>query len=225
MVVNLTAQVPHLEIVREGAVYAAGSQTWFHKAYLRKCGCGLTAAADLLLYLRDGSRAHIFREIPLSGPISAGAYGRYTEAFRRRFPPVLPPFGMNALVLWLGISGCFRLYKLPYRAWWGVRPTRLWEEVERMLRGGVPVILSIGPNFPLLWQKHKLTLYTRDGDRLRPETATTAHFVTITGISPQWLRIVSWGRVYYIRKTEYIRYVRAYSNFFLSNILQVRRKA
>ncbi len=221
-----TAQIDHFEIVRDGRTFAAGDQNWFPKAYLRKCGCGLTAAADLLLYLRaPDCQTGIFRGIPPGRCIPPEVYDRYAEAFRRRFPPVLPPFGMNAAALWLGVNGCFRAYRLPYRARWGVRPTRLWSEIERMLRQGVPVILCIGPNFPLFWQKHKLTLYVRDGEQVRPAARTAAHFVTVTGIGPEWLRIVSWGKVYYIRKTEYIRYVKEHSNFLLCNILHVHKKA
>lgn len=94
-----------------------------------------------------------------------------------------------------------------------------------MLREDIPVILSIGPNFPLLWQKKELTLHiqTNEGS-FYPGPATHAHYVTVTGMDDTWLQISSWGRKYFINRNEYLQYVKAHSARLVSNILYVKKK-
>ena len=215
---------PYHSILRNGTLFPAGNQNWFRRAWLRRSGCALIAAADLLLYLRTPDcSSSLFRDLPPEGTIPGEAYDRYLERFCRRFPPAVPRLGMNAWTLCLGLNLCFRTCRLPYRARWGVRRRRLWDEAEAMLGQGLPVILCVGPNFPLFWRKNQLTFYAREGDRLRPATRTKAHFVTVTGLSQRWLRIVSWGQVYYIRRSEFMAYAERYSSYLLCNIVRIRK--
>ena len=55
-----------------------------------------------------------------------------------------------------------------------------------------------------------------------PAARTRAHYVIVTGIAGEWLRISSWGRMYYIRIAEYEDYVRRYSCPLFSNICFIR---
>ena len=53
--------------------------------------------------------------------------------------------------------------------------------------------------------------------------STKAHFVTITGMDEEWLRISSWGKEYFINRREYDDYVKTHSTWLVSNIGLVRR--
>ena len=90
-----------------------------------------------------------------------------------------------------------------------------------MLEEQIPVVLAIGPNFPILWGNHRLTLYEKDGGIFRPKTTTRAHYVTITEMDEEWLTVSSWGKKYYVKKLEYEAYVRKHSNYLFSNILVI----
>ena len=94
-----------------------------------------------------------------------------------------------------------------------------------MLERDLPVVISVGPNLPLIWQRHKLRFYikTPSGSYL-PGPQTLAHYVTVTGMDEEWLRVSSWGRMYYINRREYLLYVKEHSAKLVSNILVIRKK-
>ena len=75
------------------ALSYGGNQAKSRNADIRKCGCGVIAALDLLLYLK-GQEA----------PIEEAEYDRYADTLRRRYFPLMPPLGMNALVLLAGMN-------------------------------------------------------------------------------------------------------------------------
>ena len=98
-------------------------------------------------------------------------------------------------------------------------------KMENMLDADIPVILSIGANFPLFWQDNRVNLYSRDSlGRMRRATSAKAHYVTVTGSELNDLRISSWGREYYINKGEYFSYIHQHSNSIISNILMIERR-
>lgn len=195
----------------------------------RKVGCGVVAGLDLLLYLaraQGGADIGLSLPVPAEAAIPLDSYIRLFQAMRRKYLPLIPGHGINGLLLALGLDLCFRKAKLPYTALWGVPYDRLWGEMERMLADNIPVVFAIGPNFPLFWQNHKLTLYRRNGESaFAPAAQTHAHYVTVTGMDAQWLRIASWGREFYIRREEYLAYVKAHSLKLVSNLLLVRRRS
>ena len=53
---------------------------------------------------------------------------------------------------------------LPYRAYWAVSGSKFWDRIASLLEQDIPAIFSVGPNFPAVWQKHSLTLYSRRAD-------------------------------------------------------------
>lgn len=91
-----------------------------------------------------------------------------------------------------------------------------------MLKADIPVILAVGPNFPIIGGRHKINLYEKRKEGYVTVDRISAHFVTITDMDEEWIGVSSWGAKYYINKKEYIRYVRLHSNWILSNILVLR---
>ena len=113
---------------------------------------------------------------------------------------------------------------LPYRASWAFSGSKLWERVREMLDRDVPVILSIGPNFPLIWRKERLPFYSRraDGSFVRTSSAKS-HYVTVTGMDDSWVQISSWGREFFINRQEYDAFVKQHSTPLFSNVMYVKR--
>ena len=205
-----------------------GNQCWSPSKSMREYGCGVIAWTDLLLYLhrnKTGCAAEFFDRVQERGALALEAYNHYADLLRWRYLPILPPLGLNSFVLAGGLNCYFWRYRVPLRARWGVWSSRLWRAVGQMLDQDIPVILAIGPNFPFLWQQHKVTLYTKStqGDYL-VSCAVKAHYVTVTGIDEKWMRVSSWGKEYYVNQAEYTRYVRKYSCGLFSNIAYIREK-
>lgn len=92
--------------------------------------------------------------------------------------------------------------------------------MEEMLSKNLPVIMSVGPNFPCVWRNHKLPFYIRKNDGTYVQDCqVNGHYVTVTEMDETWLCISSWGKKYYINRQEYMEYVRRYSGFLVSNIV------
>ena len=204
-------QHPYLRVERAGKCSYGGSQMLSDSASIRRCGCGPVAALDTLWYLehRGESEARSLED-----------YNEELSELCRRYFPLLPPLGINGVALVVGLNRLLADRALPYRAAWMLSGSRLWERVEEMLSRDLPVILSVGPNFPLFWQKNRLPFYQRTSEgQYRRASGAKAHFVTATGIDERRLRISSWGREYYIERGEYERYTREHSNYILSNLV------
>ena len=91
-----------------------------------------------------------------------------------------------------------------------------------MLTKDIPVILAVGPNFPFVWKKEKLTFYKKiSEENYIPAVKTRAHFVIVTGRDGSRLKISSWGKEYYIDIREYRRYVKRHSSYLVSNVIDI----
>lgn len=206
---------PFTSVDNGGAPSCGGNQAWSPSRVTRDCGCGVVACADLLLYLRQsrsGCANGLFCDFPESGPVPSAPYLAAVEKLRRGFIPLLPRFGVNGFALVLGLNAYFIRYRLPFRAFWGVSGGALWPRIREMLSRDIPVILAIGPDLPKFWQKHPLTLYTRQsGGSFRSACQARAHYVTVTAMDDAWLRVSSWGREYYINRKEYDARLRSHS--------------
>ncbi len=210
----LSLRRPYPGILKSNTVSYGGSQMWSEKKIIRECGCGPVAALDLLHYLTDeDTRA----------PLSLEGYNKELRTLCLHYLPLIPKSGLNGLTLALGVNRLFRERQLPFRAFWALSGSRLWDRIREMLERDMPVILSIGPNFPVLWQKERLRFYIRrrDGSYI-PATAAKSHYVTVTGMDTDWLRISSWGREYYIKRQEYEDYVKCHSSYLFSNLLYIK---
>ncbi len=205
-----------------------GNQMASSSRTMREVGCGVIAALDLLLYLcrfHDNSGCDFFAEAAEDGCIDEREYDELAQKLSKRFFPMIPKLGINGLMLAAGLNRFFRHYSLPYRASWGLGSGQIFSEIEDMLARDIPVILSIGPNFPLFWQKHELSFYSArpDGTLLRA-CGIKSHYVTVTGIDGKSLHISSWGREYYVDRGEYMDYIRRRSGSIVSNIVKIREK-
>ena len=204
-----------------------GSQMLSESKTMREVGCGVIAALDLLLYLcrfHDGCNCTFFARAAEDGSIDEREYDELAQALSRRFFPVIPKLGINGLMLAGGLNLFFRRYRLPYRAVWGIGSGKMFSEIREMLEEDIPVILAVGPNFPLFWQKHELKFYARRADGTYFHACSIkAHYVTVTGMDDERLQISSWGREYYIDRKEYMDYIHRRSGSIVSNIVKIRK--
>ena len=224
----LSLKNPYISVLYDEKGSYGGNQMRSGNKTEREVGCGVIAGLDLLLYL---CRYHLRSAdcglklpVPLSGPIAQENYLLLQGAMRKKYLPLIPGHGINGVTLALGMNICFIKNKIPFRALWGVPFSVLWERVDEMLSRDIPVIFSVGPNFPLLWQHNRLKFYVRTDGGMLPGPQTHAHYVTVTGADSDWLQISSWGKRYYIRKDDYLSYVKRHSARLFSNILYIREK-
>lgn len=205
------------DFIRVGNQYSnwyGGAQDWCQQKYMRQYGCGVIACANLLFHLLQ-------KEDRNSGYVDKTVFMKLVEELRRKYLLVLPILGMNGIMMMLGMNWYFFRHKMSYRARWGCLPSNLWERTREMLNKGIPVVVSVGPNFPKMWGKNRVKLYMKYGSVYQEKTQTKAHYVTITDMDEEWLTVSSWGNKYYINKREYEEYVKKYSNYLFSNILYV----
>jgi hypothetical protein len=124
-----------------------------------------------------------------------------------------------------GMQRFFRRYKLPYSCRWCFSYRELWGRIETMLAADLPVIMSVGPNFPFFWKHEKACFYIKTpAGEYQPASGAHAHYFTVTGMDESWLRISSWGRCYYLNRREFEHYARKHSTPVVSNILYIERK-
>lgn len=217
---------PIISVQKGGEFSYGGSQRWSENAALQKAGCGVIAAADLLYYLAlyHPNCATPFTGTPADNIVPFCHYERLCQRLRKSYLPVIPNFGKTGPALSLGINAIFSQYRLPFHATWCVSSDKLFERIGEMLGNDIPVIFSIGQNFPAFWGKERVTLYKKSPEGpLIPAAGTKAHYVTVTGLDEEYLRVSSWGREYYIRRREYTDYVRLYSSSISSNILYIKK--
>lgn len=194
--------------------YFGGDQNWSTKKYVKGYGCGVVACSNLLLHSVERKGEVLSRE----------DYVRFGKRMRHLYLPVIPKFGMNGLFMALGMNVYFFVKRLPMRCYWGCLRKNIFEHIERMLREDFPPVLAIGPNFPNLWGKKTLTLYTLRGDNYVPAAYTKAHYVSVTAMDDEYLEVSSWGKKYYINRNEYLEYAKKCSNFLFTSILVVKKK-
>lgn len=207
---------PYVRVTRGTGLSYGGSQMWSASETVRVCGCGPVAVLDTILYLTGRQ----------DQPISEEEYNRQLVLLSRRYFPLVKPFGINGLLLALGMNRLLRKYDLPYRAFWAVSGEKIWDRIRELLEQDIPAILSVGPNFPAVWGKERLCFYSQKSDgSFFPSCTAQAHYVCVTGMDEDWLRISSWGRAYFIRRSEYDEYVRKHSASLVSNVLMLQKKA
>ena len=214
---------PYPEVLMGGTLSYGGNQMQAEGRTMQQCGCGIVAALDLSWYLKR------YHSIPATDwqlvPTPLREYNEKLALLNRQYFPLIPRLGINGLLLVAGINRMFQKEAISYRAKWVISGNRLWERVREMLLQDLPVIMSVGPNFPAVWQKNRLDFYRRlPSGEYRKAAATTAHYVTATGIDDEWLKISSWGKQYYINRKEYKEYVKKHSTYLFSNIVYLEKR-
>ena len=216
-------------IEKDGVRLCGGNQAWLPWGYMRKGGCGTIAGTDLLLYMnlyRKGCRTDMYENIPAAASeIPFDDYCGIIDRMRKSYFPILPYLGMSGWSLALGLNLYFLRYRLPYRAHWAVRPKMIWQCVEGMLKADMPVPFSIGQNIPFFFLNRRVNFYEKRADgSLNAARRVKAHFVTITGMDEEWIRVTSWGKEFWIFKEDYETYVKRSSSPFVSNIVTIGRR-
>lgn len=205
---------PYLQVSDGVRMSYGGSQMRSDSAVIRKCGCGPVAALDTLWYLKHRGQTEA---------VTLTEYNAMLSDICCRYFPLVPPCGINGIAFTVGMNRLFNAQALPYQASWMLSGSRLWERSAEMLSRDIPVILSVGPNFPAFWQNNRLPFYIKStAEGYRRAAATKGHFVTATGIDSDWVRISSWGCKYYINRAEYEHYTRKNSLYIFSNLLYLR---
>ena len=219
-----TAALSHdlFEIDSGSRKYYGGSQNLYKTERERKCGCGITGAVDVLLYLEAlKSREFSF---------SSERFLNLSDELRKKYIPIIPGRGVNAFILASGLNRYFKAHGMKYHAHWKCTLFNKWKKTADMLKADIPVIIAIGNNFPLVWGKKSLNLYVKDSENqsgeeiFRKEQSVYGHFVVITAVKENCLTVSSWGRKYYINVDEYNRYVTKHSTNIYSNILVIEKK-
>lgn len=217
----------YISLERGGAGSYGGGQQWSADKTMKSCGCGVIAGLDMLLYMRrnlPGCGAIPFAAGEDGERIPDGVYFSYADRLRR-YLPLIPGRGINGLMLTAGLELFFLRYGVPYTIRWGVLTGGLFDAISDMLGQNLPVILAVGPNFPRFWRDDKLSLYRRTAaGEYFASGAAKAHYVVVTGIDADWLRISSWGREYFINRREYVTYGRAHSLPLLNSIAVLKRR-
>ena len=219
----LALKAPFVAVRTKHGESYGGNQGWSKDGVMARCGCGVVGAADTLLYLCRNRDYHIEALPALGETLTPERYDALLGTLRKEYLPLIYPLGMNGLTLSMGVNALLRRSNIPLRAKWGAPRGRLYAVIAEMLARDIPVILSIGANFPFFRGKKKLTLYRESpsGAKLKARRVT-AHFVTVTGMDALWLRVSSWGQMYYISRAEYDFYIRKHSCRFFSSILQIQ---
>ena len=193
-----------------------------------RCGCGVVAAQEVLLYLcryHGGKGQALFNEELLSAPeTSAEVYNRSLDRIRARYLPLIPHVGVNGIGLILGMNAAFRRCELPFSARWAISSGRFYPVMEEMLQQDIPVVFSVGPNFPVLWGREKVGLRPDPAERYAAVQAISAHYMIAVGLDAQSIHVSSWGRHFSVDRAEYDRYVKRFSSSLVSNLVAIRRK-
>ena len=219
---------PYIAIMKDGKLSYGGNQEWWKGRSMSGYGCGTIAATDILLYLdlhKDYCKGKEFQEEEKgNGILDAEVYEKCVETMRKKYFPIIPGLGIPGWLLGIEVNRYFIKNRIPLKAAFGVRSRNIPNRIKAMLAHDIPVILAIGPNFPIPLRKHKLAFYNKTEEGYEKIAETAAHFVVVTGFESEWLRISSWGREYYINFYEYQNYVKKHSCSSVSNICYIKKK-
>ena len=203
-----------------------GSQMHSSDNTMVKCGCGIVAVQEVLLYL---IRYHgcpgkdLFGEMAFKAVVSSEEYHKVLDHIRARYLHLIPSFGINGISLVTGMNAAFRRYGFPYRGQWKIASRSFYPSMEEMLLNDIPVIISVGPNFPAVWGKRTVALNPERNMIGIPAQGINAHYMIATGLDDECIHVSSWGRRYSIDRREYDEYVRRISSSIVSNLVYIKR--
>lgn len=197
------------EIKTKNGMQYGGNQTLFENPAISAGGCGVIGAANVLCYLKG-----IQPDESQYNGMCMELYKKYIRVSRR--------FGITGLGLVYGLNRAFAAYGMAYRAKWCMSMKKLEERIYSMLENDIPVIISAGPALP--WRKKSaVTLFCRDGGKLVAKAAMRSHYVTVTAADDKLMCVSSWGKRYYILKSDFYRYVKKHSLPLFCNIVYIER--
>lgn len=216
---------PYISVLLNDRLTYGGDQRLSSNRVIAKCGCGIISALDTLLYLnlyQSDIEIPEFDTSNMEYPLRQPQYEHLLNQLHKQYFPLFYPLGMNGLSLSIGMNLFFKSHAISLRARWGVPHSKLWNSIEAMLTHDMPVILSIGPNFPKVWRRDQAGFHRNNGNGSYSMAAyTSAHYVTVTGLDSKWIEISSWGSKYYLSRDEFQRYAKECSTKLLCNILYI----
>lgn len=217
---------PLCAVVYPDGISYGGSQMRSADSTMVKCGCGVVAVQEVLLYL---TRYHgcpgkdLFGEMAFTAVVSSEEYHKVLDHLRARYLHLIPSFGINGISLVTGMNAAFRRYGFPYRGQWKIASRNFYPSMEEMLWNDIPVIISVGPNFPAVWGKRTVALNPERNFRGIPAQGINAHYMIATGLDDECIHVSSWGRRYSINRKEYDEYVRRISSSIVSNLVYIKK--
>lgn len=240
LIVGLTGQYVQVKRKKTGEITYGGDQGFFAggparsiDARKQKQGCGITALADIFLYLAGRDRNYIIEENNgcIDRVLSEEEYKRYYNRIYE-FAGGIAAWGNNGLTFVRVQNRFNRMVRREHwhlRARWGFSAGKLYNRISEMLERDIPVVLCV----PFMVRKRDkgrgTTFYIRRENELIKAASVSAHYVVVTGIIKEkecvYLEISSWGKKYYIDWMEYDMLIRTcFLGAILGNILYVRHR-
>ena len=223
---NIELKHPLCAVAYPDGISFGGSQMHSTDSTMVKCGCGIVAVQEVLLYL---ARYHgcpgqeFYGEMLGKAVVPSDDYNRFLDQLRSRYLHLIPSFGINGISLVVGLNAVFRRYGFPYRGQWKIASKSFYPCMSEMLRNDIPVIISVGPNFPAVWGKRTVALNPEKNFIGIPAQGINAHYMIATGLDEESIHVSSWGRQYSIDREEYDEYVRRISSSIVSNLVYIKR--
>lgn len=230
----------YLRICHETEPSYGGNQNWFSTErwmsrdyQIHKWGCGVVAMGDLFLYLAKYNPMYVTGAAGLAkvshSVLEWEDYQKYLLYLYHTYASVMPGSGMNGFALASSVRRYCIKYKIPMTiAWKGFLDDQsMLRVIQKMLKEDLPVILSIGPNVPLVFRKKGIPFYVLSDKNEFVSSGSRnvyRHFVTVTGIvylkhKKIMLKLSSWGKEYYMDYQEYRTYVKEEGDTITSSLL------
>jgi len=177
--------MPPKIIDKNGSASYGGSQMWLPDKVLLNSGCGVIAGLDAIMRLKgeeslpkDDYINRFFDAKDYIRPIIVGKNRESRQLFGHEF---LGSFGVSAARFKKGVKKLAAKEGLKVK----VKPFRFrwWEKIPKYLESGDPLIMLITAPF------NNVAVVAPNGFR----NMCGFHWVTITGIEGDTLRVSSWG--------------------------------
>ena len=244
----------YVPIMKDHTLSYGGSQMWFtpkskwtRDYVIQTYGCGTIATADFILYLTLQNQYlmnSITETVLANSLITSQNYINYVKKIDDQFTKTHRIFAVFGNKIASSINAYSKKFHLGYHAAWKTKLTYydMFDMIEEMLLYDIPVIISIGPNIPLLWGSNGITFYERKDIIKQPTSEDEgeilyqyqpvkynvhSHYVNVTGLiygdfsHKVMLRISSWGTQYYIDYEEYREYIDEFGSKSTSSMVYV----
>lgn len=174
-------ELEYVNIQTQSGCMYGGNQSLFGEK-VRKSGCGMIAACDMLLYLNG--RSHT--------PVRFAEYSRFVEKFRDEtaYKGHSNLLGIPQRRLVKILNANTENYIFSFKSRFFLNRKKLTEIISASLESGLPVIVRIGANIKKLPYK---IMYPASGKKLSCGKMRW-HYITVTGLSENGeLTFSSWG--------------------------------
>ncbi len=224
----------YIRVRNMNMVSYGGNQSWCKSKKLQNHGCGVVALADISIYLAEQNpnmMTEAIRRISKpNGLYNKNDYLDYVKFFYNRFVIFFLFRGMTGFGMKFAMNRYFLLNDIGLKAKWKMflSDEAMLKDINHLIRKNKPVVLSIGPNIPKIWEKKGITFYVNKDGRMRESLKHNvhSHYVVVTGITEihgqDYLLVSSWGKQYYINYEEYRDYVKNSGGRITSSILYIK---